>query len=198
MKARTFRAADTDDPWTLTDPRGLRWDLYVTGHLNRKTEQLESVYNPKFPESSRYGRVHERAGESNSAFPKSRDHVHTWPAHVIKPEASVCHLWKWLWRDAFFFLNCSSQSDRKYCHHKSQNRKCNKKKKLNKCLYTYPPETQLWSFCLCSGHYIWVYFSETSHVTVIGLDVLYRAHSGLHRDTKWLEVSPWPLPLLGL
>ncbi len=77
VKARTFIAADSDDPWTLTDPRGLRWDLYVTGHLNRKTEQLESVYNPRFPESSRYGRVHERAGESNSAFPKSRDHVHT-------------------------------------------------------------------------------------------------------------------------
>ncbi len=51
---------------------------------------------------------------------------------------------------------------------------------------TYPPETQLWSFCLCRGHYILVNFSETSHVTVISLDVLYRAHSGLHRDTKCL------------
>ncbi len=40
-----------------------------------------------------------------------------------------------------------------------------------------PPETQLWSFCLCSGHSILVYFSETSHVTVISLDVLYRVHS---------------------
>ncbi len=38
--------------------------------------------------------------------------------------------------------------------------------------------------CLCSGHSILVYFSETSHVTVISLDVLYRAHSGLYRDTK--------------
>ncbi len=46
----------------------------------------------------------------------------------------------------------------------------------------YPPETQLWSFCLCSGHSILVIFSETSHVTVIGLDVLYRAYSGLYRD----------------
>ncbi len=41
-----------------------------------------------------------------------------------------------------------------------------------------PPETQLWSLCLCSGHSILVYFSETSHVTVISLDVLHRAHSG--------------------
>ncbi len=47
-----------------------------------------------------------------------------------------------------------------------------------------PPETQLWSFCLCSGHSILENFSETSHVTVISLDVLYRAHSGLYRDTK--------------
>ncbi len=29
-----------------------------------------------------------------------------------------------------------------------------------------------------------MYFSETSHVSVISLDVLYRAHSGLYRDTK--------------
>ncbi len=48
----------------------------------------------------------------------------------------------------------------------------------------YPPETQLWSFCLCSGHYILVNFSEISHVTVLSLDVLYRAHSGLFGDTK--------------
>ncbi len=48
--------------------------------------------------------------------------------------------------------------------------------------FIYPPETQLWSFCLCSGHSVLVYFSETSHVTVISLDVLYRAHSGLYRD----------------
>ncbi len=27
-------------------------------------------------------------------------------------------------------------------------------------------------------------FSETSHVTVISLDVLYRAHSGLHRGNN--------------
>ncbi len=47
-----------------------------------------------------------------------------------------------------------------------------------------PPETQLWSFCLCRGHSILVYFSETSHVTVISLDVLYGAHSRLYRDTK--------------
>ncbi len=47
----------------------------------------------------------------------------------------------------------------------------------------YPPEIQLWSFCLCSGHSVLVNFSETSHVTVLSLDVLYRAHSGL------LEVS---------
>ncbi len=40
-----------------------------------------------------------------------------------------------------------------------------------------------------SGHSILVNFSETSHVTVISLDVLYRAHSGLHMDTKCLEVS---------
>ncbi len=38
--------------------------------------------------------------------------------------------------------------------------------------------------CLCSGHYILVYFSETSHATVVSLDVLYKAHSGLYRDTK--------------
>ncbi len=67
----------------LWQTHGLRCDLYVTGHLNTKTEQLDSVYNPRFPESSRYGRVHERAGESNSAWP--RDHVHTWPADLIKP-----------------------------------------------------------------------------------------------------------------
>ncbi len=54
--------------------------------------------------------------------------------------------------------------------------------KLVYCMY--PPETQLWSFCFCSGHSILVNFSETSHVTVISLDVLYRAHSGLYRDTK--------------
>ncbi len=48
------------------------------------------------------------------------------------------------------------------------------------------------------GHYILVNFSETSHATVLSLDVLYRAHSGLYRDTTWLDVSPWPLPLLGL
>ncbi len=47
-----------------------------------------------------------------------------------------------------------------------------------------PPEIQLWSFCLCSEHSILVYFSKTSHVTVISLDVLHRAHSGLYRDTK--------------
>ncbi len=46
----------------------------------------------------------------------------------------------------------------------------------------YPPETQLWSLCLCSGYYILVYFSETSHVTVLSLDVLYTAHSGLFRE----------------
>ncbi len=38
--------------------------------------------------------------------------------------------------------------------------------------------------CLCSGHSILVNFSETSHDTVIRLDVLYRAHSELYRDTK--------------
>ncbi len=32
------------------------------------------------------------------------------------------------------------------------------------------------------GHYILVNFSETIHVTVLSLDVLYRAHSGLFRD----------------
>ncbi len=37
------------------------------------------------------------------------------------------------------------------------------------------PETQIWSLCLCSVQYIVVYFSET----VLSLDVLYRAHSGL-------------------
>ncbi len=30
-------------------------------------------------------------------------------------------------------------------------------------IYIYPPETQLWSFCLCSGHSILVNFSESSH-----------------------------------
>ncbi len=45
-----------------------------------------------------------------------------------------------------------------------------------------PPETQLWS-CASVEDIILVYFSETSHVTVISLDVLYRAHSGLYRDT---------------
>ncbi len=65
-------------------------------------------------------------------------------------------------------------------------------------IYTYPPETQLWSFCLCSGHSILVNFSDISHVTVVSLDVLYRAHSGFHRDTKCLEVSQWLHPLLGL
>ncbi len=50
--------------------------------------------------------------------------------------------------------------------------------------FIYPPETQLWSLCLCSGHSILVCFSETSHVTVISPDVLHRAHSGLYRDTK--------------
>ncbi len=49
--------------------------------------------------------------------------------------------------------------------------------------FIYPPETQLWS-CVSSGHSILENFSETSHVTVISLDVLYRAHSGLYRDTK--------------
>ncbi len=49
----------------------------------------------------------------------------------------------------------------------------------------YPPETQLWSLCLCSGYYIVVYISET----VLSLDVLYRAHSGLYRDIKLLDVS---------
>ncbi len=39
-------------------------------------------------------------------------------------------------------------------------------------------------FSLCSEHSILVNVSETSHVTVISLDVLYRAHSGLYRDTK--------------
>ncbi len=34
------------------------------------------------------------------------------------------------------------------------------------------------------GHSILVNFTETSHVKVISLDVLYRAHSGLYRDTK--------------
>ncbi len=62
----------------------------------------------------------------------------------------------------------------------------------------YPPETQLWSFCLCRGHSIWVNFSETSHVTVVSLSVLYRTHAWLHRDTKCLKVSPWQHPLLGL
>ncbi len=38
--------------------------------------------------------------------------------------------------------------------------------------------------CLCSGHSILVNFSETSHVTVICLDVLYKAHSGLYRENK--------------
>ncbi len=59
-----------------------------------------------------------------------------------------------------------------------------------------PPETQLWSVCLCSGHSILVNFSETSHVTVISLDVLYRAHSGLYRDTKgFFKPSPMPLKM---
>ncbi len=62
-------------------------------------------------------------------------------------------------------------------------------------LISYPPVTQLWSYCLCSGHSILVYFSETSHVTVISLGVLYRAHSGLHRDSGgwWniFEVRLW-------
>ncbi len=50
--------------------------------------------------------------------------------------------------------------------------------------------------CLCSGHSILVYFSETSHVTVINLDVLHRAHSGLHRDTKcFFKPSPMPLKM---
>ncbi len=31
---------------------------------------------------------------------------------------------------------------------------------------------------------------ETSHITILRPDVLYRAHSGLFRDTKCLEVSP--------
>ncbi len=62
------------------------------------------------------------------------------------------------------------------------------------CVYIYPPETQLWSFCLCSGHFILVNFSETSHGGLRSLDVLYRAHSGLYRDTKCLEVSPLPHP----
>ncbi len=57
-------------------------------------------------------------------------------------------------------------------------------------LFLYPPETQLCSSCLCSGHSILVNFSETSDVTVVSLDVLYRAHSGLHRDSKCLDVSP--------
>ncbi len=52
-----------------------------------------------------------------------------------------------------------------------------------------PPETQLWNFCLCSGHSILVNFSETSHVTVISLDVLYRAHSGLYRDKCFCKPS---------
>ncbi len=51
--------------------------------------------------------------------------------------------------------------------------------------FIYPPETQLWSFCLCSGHSILVNFSETRRVTVVSLDVLYRAHAGLYRDTKY-------------
>ncbi len=55
--------------------------------------------------------------------------------------------------------------------------------------FIYTPETQLWSFCLCSGHSILVNFSETLHVTVISLDVLYRAHSGLHRDTKFFNLK---------
>ncbi len=50
--------------------------------------------------------------------------------------------------------------------------------------FIYPPEAQLLSFCLCSGHSILVNFSETSHFTVISLDVLYRAHSELYKDTK--------------
>ncbi len=59
-----------------------------------------------------------------------------------------------------------------------------------------PPETQLWSFRLCSGHSILVYFSETSYVTVVSLDVLYRAHSGLYRDTKgFFKHSPMPLKM---
>ncbi len=49
--------------------------------------------------------------------------------------------------------------------------------------------------CLCSGHSIVVYFSETSHVTVISLDVLYRAHSGLYRDTKVFKPSPTSLKM---
>ncbi len=56
----------------------------------------------------------------------------------------------------------------------------------------YPPDYQLWGFVLCRGHYF-SDFSETLHATVLSLDVLYRAHSGLFRD-----VSPSPLPLLGL
>ncbi len=55
---------------------------------------------------------------------------------------------------------------------------------------TDPPETQLWRFFLCSGHSLLVNFFETLHVTVVRLDVLYRAHSWLQRDTKCLEVSP--------
>ncbi len=47
-----------------------------------------------------------------------------------------------------------------------------------------------------SGHSILVYFSETSHVTVISLDVLYRAHSGLYRDTKsFFKPSHMPLKM---
>ncbi len=48
--------------------------------------------------------------------------------------------------------------------------------------------------CLCSGLSILVYFSETSHVTVISLDVLHRAHSGFYRDTKGV-FKPSPMPL---
>ncbi len=55
--------------------------------------------------------------------------------------------------------------------------------------FIYPPDTELWSFCLCSGHSILVYFSETSHVTVISLDVLYRGHLGLYRDTMFFKPS---------
>ncbi len=43
------------------------------------------------------------------------------------------------------------------------------------------------------------YFSEFLwDYTCHSLDVLYRAHSGLFRDTTWLDVSPSPLPLLAL
>ncbi len=43
--------------------------------------------------------------------------------------------------------------------------------------------------------YILLFFS---HVTVMSLDVLYGARSGLYRDIKWLDISPWQHPLLGL